>query len=255
MEDTNASVFDMSDFTITRRIAQSYLDDVKVPIDEGAASGSRITGPYFLADIEPGQDQILIHSGNQSIHIDQSQCVRIKECRDTEVGQVEVYVNHSKYEHRVWGPYAHKHHNTTDEVHCKVTTIDYYDHVRIKELKGDSRIRNVEETIKITGTQHTEFYGSRSLYLEGDDSKEVYGHDKKRVYGSDFKAVYGIDSAYALVKNAMTFLDFKGSVFETKWFNVQGTCGVFMADVKGGLLRLGGMCAKVVGAAIGSIRF
>jgi hypothetical protein len=255
MDDPNASVFNMTDFTITRRIVQCYLDDVRIPINDGAASGDRITGLDFLNGIQPGQEQIIIHSGDQSIHIDKTQWVRILERRDTEVGQKELYVNHAKYNHQVFGPYIHKHHDKTIEAHVLETKVDYYGHVKVKEHVGDTRIRNIEETIIITGTQHTEFNGKRSLYIKGTDSKQVDGGDMKGVNGTDTKVVYGLDSAYALFKNAITFMDMKGSLYEQKWFGVQGDIGLFLADVKAGLLRTGVMCAKAVGTAIGSIRF
>jgi hypothetical protein len=264
MADQNASVFDMTDFTVTRRIAQSYMDDVKVPIDQGAASGSRITGTNFLDGIKPGQEQILIHSGDQSIHIDETQWVRIKKKRDTEVGEEELYANKAKYDHQVYGEYVHKHHNKTTEDHVLETTVLYRAHVKVTENQGDTRIRNIHEKIIIHGDQSTIFYGARSLYLDGTDSKrvdgsdfkEVYGVDTKSVLGADTKMVTGIDTAISGgLKNSITFFDLKAIFYQAECFKAKATVGVFMADAKALLLRGGGLCAKVVQAAIGSVRF
>src|SRR5262245_13022965 len=165
MADQNASVFDMTNFTVTRRIAQNYIDDVKVHIDQGAASGSRITGPDFLIqqgqDIKPGQEQILIHSGDQSIHIDETQWVRIKKKRNTEVVQEEQYRNKAEYNRIVDGPYFHRHHNTTTEIHDKGTTVHYHERVNVTEHQGDTRTKYIDEKIIIKGAQITEFYGDR----------------------------------------------------------------------------------------------
>jgi len=255
MADQNASVFDMADFTVTRRIAQNYIDDVKVPIDQGAASGSRITGPDFLAGIQPGQEQIIIHSGDQSIHIDKTQWVRIKEKRDTEVGQEEQYRNKAEYKRIVDGPYFHRHHNTTTEIHDLVTTIDYNQRVKVTEHQGDTRIKYVNEKIVIKGTQDNQFYGDRSLYIKGTDTKILEGRDWKIVSGLDTKVVFGADSAITLLKNSITYFETKIGLYEHRFFGAAASFAVFKADVKAALLRAGGVCAKAVGAAIGSIRF
>jgi hypothetical protein len=53
MADPSASVFNMSDFTVTRRVAQKYVDDVKVPINDGVAKG-KIDSTSFLTGITAG---------------------------------------------------------------------------------------------------------------------------------------------------------------------------------------------------------
>jgi hypothetical protein len=256
MADQNASVFDMTDFTVTRRIPQNYIDDVKVPIDQGAASGSRITGPDFLTGILPGQEQVLIHSGDQSIHIDKTQWVRIKEKRNTEVGQEEQYRNKAEYYHIVDGPYFHRHHNTTTEIYDLDTSVDYHQHVKVTEHQGDTRVKYINEKIIIKGTQDNQFYGDRSFYIRGKDMKWVEGNDRKLVFGTDTKIVNGMDSAITLpLKNSISYFETKLAVYEHKFYGGASDFKVFKADVKGFLLRAGGLCAKAVGAAIGSIRF
>jgi hypothetical protein len=83
MADPNASVFNMSDFTVTRRVAQNYTDDVKVPINDGVAKGN-INSPSFLTGITAGV------AGNVNDGVDQSIIIgdRVEEVRGKQAAKV-----------------------------------------------------------------------------------------------------------------------------------------------------------------------
>jgi hypothetical protein len=254
MADQNASVFDMTDFTVTRRIAQNYIDDVKVHIDQGAASGGRITGTNFLAGIEPGQEQILIHSGNQSIHIDESQWVMIIKKRNTTVGQEELYVNVAMYDHQVWGPYFHKHHNTTKEEYVLDTNVDYYQHIRVTEHLGDMRIRNVKDVVIVNGSEFTTHNGKRTRLMWGFDTTLTAPLRLTGIGGIDLKAAL-FDSSFSLVKDSCSVIDGKATVYESKIGGVKSDIRLFNFLPFGFLIRVGAFCVKGVAAAVGSIRW
>jgi hypothetical protein len=254
MADPNASVFDMSNFIVTRRVASNYKDDIKIPIDRGVASGQRITLPGFLAGIKPGQDQILIHTDDQSIHIDKTQWVRITEKRDTEVGQDELYVNKQKYDHQVIGPYVHKYHNTTREEYVLDTNIDYYQHIRQKEHVGDTRIRNIQDTTIIHGSEFTMATGTRTRLMWGVDTTLTAPIRMTGIGGLELKAAL-VDSAFSLAKDSSCLIEGKANI-------VQSQIGCGKTDVRlvnfapfGFLVRAGIFCAKGVAAAVGSIRW
>src|SRR5262245_6505585 len=84
MADPNASVFNMSDFTVTRRVAQNYTDDVKVPINDGVAKG-KIDSPSFLTGITAGV------AGNVNDGVDQTIIAgdRVEEIRGKQAAKVD----------------------------------------------------------------------------------------------------------------------------------------------------------------------
>src|SRR5215471_19980724 len=104
---SESSVFSMDNFTVTRAPVPNPGGDSSVPaINQGAGSGSRITSAGFLSapNLNPGQDQVLVHTGDQSVLLDKNRRQWIHETEDTtienerhtEVRKDEVYKNKQK---------------------------------------------------------------------------------------------------------------------------------------------------------------
>jgi hypothetical protein len=66
MADTEASVFNISNITITADIAQAFAEDAKVPIKDGVGKGD-IRSPGFLTGITAGFDDYINDGIDQTI--------------------------------------------------------------------------------------------------------------------------------------------------------------------------------------------
>jgi hypothetical protein len=100
MANPRSSVFNMSDFTVTRRVAKNYVDDVKVPINEGVAKGA-IDSPGFLTgitagvagNVNNGVDQTII-TGDQVMEVRGKQAAKVTIDRDIHiVGSLKTLVD------------------------------------------------------------------------------------------------------------------------------------------------------------------
>ncbi|HKX30023.1 MAG TPA: hypothetical protein VJ302_20205 [Blastocatellia bacterium] len=244
----------MSGFTVTSSKVPDPGADNHVPINQGAADGGRITSPGFLSGIQPGQDQALIHAGDQSIKIDKTQWVRITEKRDTEVGQDELYVNKAQYDHQVQGPYIHKHHKTTKEEYVLDTNVDYYAHIRVKEHVGDTRIRNIQDTVIINGSEYTTHNGTRTRLMWGVDTNITAPLRITAIGGLDLKAAI-LDSSFTAIKDSNSLVEAKATIIKCEIGCAKSDIRLFNFLPFGLLIRVGGLCLKGVGGALGSIRW
>jgi hypothetical protein len=91
----DASVFNMSDFTVTKSVAACYTDDVKVPIKSSVATGC-INDTDFLAmtagfgeDKHEGIDQTIIMNGDKLTEIYGNQYEKVHEDRSTHLRRKE----------------------------------------------------------------------------------------------------------------------------------------------------------------------
>jgi hypothetical protein len=147
MADPNASVFDLKDFTVTRRVAQSYQDDVHVPIKDGVPKGG-IAGQGFLADIhagvsdslQSGVDQTIIF-GDQVEEIRGSQKAKVTGDHDIHiVGSLKILID-AEEERTVKG--------------TRTTTIKGYDILTVVE----------DHIVDIMGDTHETYYGSLNEFI------------------------------------------------------------------------------------------
>ncbi|HKX30870.1 MAG TPA: hypothetical protein VJ302_24485 [Blastocatellia bacterium] len=279
MADPNASVFNMSDFTVSRRPAKDYEKDVKIPIDNSTPArtenvdkgggrvlpvtypaitvkGTDIAGPNFIqgGGIEPGQEQIVIH-GQQFLQVDKNQVVRIKQERDSEVTLDERDFKKQKYDLVVENDYYSKFHQKTYQEFVGYTE-QIYDNEQKKQI-------NKKETVNRFHNLRTNVRGTEETYhLEGLRFRLHHGPDvtictRARatvVAMADVKAA-PVDVSYSVIKHATFGIDSKFGIFKMENKIVELKAAIAKLDAKGILARVGGACLKGVGAAIGVIRW
>jgi hypothetical protein len=84
MADKN-SVFAMNNLTVTSTTVPNAGADNHIPIKGSAGNWKSITGSAFLKGLEPGQEQVLVNSGDQSIAVQKNRMTIIGENEILEV--------------------------------------------------------------------------------------------------------------------------------------------------------------------------
>jgi hypothetical protein len=98
----NSSVFEMNNLTVTSDPVPEAGIDNHIPIEGSAGNWKSITSRTFLGGQEPGQDQVLVKSGDQSIAIVKNRTTTIGENEKLEVAKnLELQTG---IEHYIEGP-------------------------------------------------------------------------------------------------------------------------------------------------------
>lgn len=204
MADPNASVFNVSDFTVTRRVAQNYMDDVKVPIKDGVAKGA-IDSPSFLTgitagvagNINDGVEQAIIN-GDQVEEVKGKQAAKVTADRDTHVvGSLKTLVDV-------------KEERTVKD--ARTTTIKKDDNLTIGLNHNVDVMRDVHKSI--LGSVIETVIGSKkfnevSTYWNWQGVKAIEG-------AFDFVKVCGVKADISVLAYAFTFWNSRNTVFGEK---------------------------------------
>jgi hypothetical protein len=272
MADPTVGVFDMNSFTATTRVADYFNEDLQVPIDRSVApsqetfsvddkesgkrnatidhqgitiKGADINGPGFIkgGDVAPGQEQIVVHSGDQVILIDKSQRIRIKHDRQTEVGKNEEYANKQNYDHQVLGDYNNRHYKWSTEVCDKRAEHTYNDILKQKIHKGETVTRLYDQTVIIKGNEYVNRTGDRTHTMSGWDIAGVFGGRLTGVSLLDVKGV-PVDLGATLAKDSHTILDAKEALVRVDLAAVKPETHLVNIRPIALLLRVGALCLK-----------
>ena len=271
---SESSVFDMDNFTVTRTPVPNAGGDSSVPaINQGAGSGSRITSVNFLTTpkLLPGQDQVLVHSGDQSVLLDQDRHQWIKQTeyttigkqRQTEVREDELYVNQQKYEHRVvetftqnvWGDFYETHYATTTGVYKDEYKVDYYGALNSGEHYTQTRHRNLSETIIQTGSSWIAQAGQRGVAQWGANYQAMSPFRATAIGGLELKIASLADLAFTPIKNSTSLADSKINFFNLQTGKAKLDAKAVDITARAALIRIGALCLKGAAACIGTIRW
>jgi hypothetical protein len=263
MADPKISVFAGANLTATRRPTNHYKADVT--ISKGVNWGN-IDEPNFIqgTGIKPGQEQIVISSGDQFIQVDAKQWVRVKGERDTEVGLNEQYVNKQNYTHLVVGHYWHKHYKTTTENHVEGTYYNYTGQLKENIMRSEVIYRRHDLTLHIWGNENTYHRrGNRFRNHSGDDKLLLHGHritcivpGREVLIPTDQKVMVGVDTSYTLgIKNSTSLLEAKTCFIEQKVGCLDFDAAIGKMDMKTFRGRVGAMCIRAVAVVAGTVRF
>ena len=258
------SVFNTAVITATRNMVPCAGVDCSVPnINSAFASGGRITSPGFLVapKLLPGTDQVLIHGGDQSVLIDQTQYHRIRQKRDTEIELKELYVNQHDKEHQTIGPSYTKHHKTTTSEYVGEVRRTYFGHYTTIEKKGFTRVRDRDEKTIYRGNQTFLTLGGYMLGHRGLRYQRTWGNEivasgpgRIQLTGGLALRAQALDSAMTGFKASTAIVDFKERFLggKNEMLKAEGTLAKFAPG--GAVVRLTALCIRL-GAALGTIRW
>ena len=270
---SSSTVFNMDNFTVTRTPVPNAGGDSSVPaINQGAGSGGRITGANFLtaSNLQPGQDQVLVHTGDQSILLDQnrrqwvnqSEHTTINQERHTTVNRDEEYNNKQKMTHNitqdltqnVWGPYREEHFNTTTGVYHKAWDTTYWSTYKIHEDKPQMITKRTSEIVLQEGNSDTTQFGSRTVRQLGTNMSLMGPLRTTTVVGPDIKTTVA-DIGVAGMKHSTSGLEGKIAFVNLKTGVAKLDANVGTIDVRAMLIRPGIACVKAAVVCVGNIRW
>src|SRR5215510_2581514 len=234
MADPNASVFNMSDFTVTRRAAQSYMDDVKVPIKDGVAKGA-IDSPSFLTGITAGV------AGNVNDGVDQSIIIgdRVEEIRGKQAAKVTL--------------------DRDSHILGSLKTLVDAKEERSVKVSRSTNIGPVAVTVPAPpGTvENLMVQGQRYSYINGTDQLQINAQNIKTVLnngvsnsatswfraGNSFVEFFWMRYALTLFNGITCGFRFRSSPVEAKTFLLKSEFGLLkhetaMANISMGLAKL-----------------
>jgi hypothetical protein len=270
---SNSTVFSMDNFTVTRAPVPNAGGDSSVPaINQGAGSGSRITGANFLTatNLEPGQDQVLVHSGDQSILLDQnrqqfvnqSEYTTINQERHTIVRKDEEYKNMQKLTHTVWkdcteivrGPFHEEHFDTTTGVYHKAWDTTYWDTYKIHEDKPQMITKKTSEVVLMEGNSETTQIGQRYSLQWGTNTSYMAPMRITGIGGLELKGAV-VDLGLAGIKHSTSGVEGKISFVKLDTGFTKLDKNVATIDVEAMLIRPGIACVKAALLCVGNIRW
>src|SRR5258708_2683521 len=254
---SNASVFNMDNFTVTRVPVPNPGGDSSVPaISQGAGSGNRITGAGFLSapNLEPGQDQVLVHTGNQSVLLDQE--------RHTTVAKDEEYNNLQKMTHNITQNFTQNVHGPFEETHYKTTTAlykgdwdaTYLQKLSTHEAQPQTRTRRTNEFIHQEGSSTTEQWGPRTFFQQGINISTIRPFRLTNIQGLEIKTAV-VDLGIAPYRHAVFLAEGKTGFAQMKAGVLKVHAKVVDLNIRGFLVRTGGMCLKAAAWCLGNIRW
>lgn len=272
---SSASVFDMDTFTVTRSPVPDPGSDSSVPaINQGAGSGSRIVGAGFLSapNLQSGQDQVLVHAGDQSVLLDknrhqwihETEFTTIEKERHTEVKEDEIYENKQKTEHRVGqeykllvnGPFIETHNKTTEGNYKGEYKVTYHDQFVSKEMHNQWRYKTYNEYVLHNGWGvYLEYPYGRVQTIAGPNLAFSTPLRATTVIGGDIKTAVAFDVGWTSAKHSASYLDSKFTVCEMKNAAVNVDTALASLNTKGVLARLGAACLKGAVLCFGNIRW
>jgi hypothetical protein len=270
---SSSTVFNMDNFTVTRTPVPNAGGDSSVPaINQGAGSGGRITGSNFLSapNLQPGQDQVLVHSGDQSILLDQnrrewvnqSEYTTINQERHTTVNQDEEYNNKQKMTHNVtrdfiqnvWGPFHEEHFSTTIGVYHKAWDTTYWDTYKLHEDKPQMITKRTSEIIVQEGNSDTTQFGARTVRQWGVNMSGMAPLRVTGIGGLDLKGA-ATDLGLAGIKHSTSAMEGKISFVNFKTGFAKLDTNVATFDTRAMLIRPGIACVKAALVCVGNIRW
>jgi hypothetical protein len=218
MADPNTSVFNMSNFTVTRRVAKNYIDDVTVRINEGVPKGG-IDSRGFLTGITAGVDNNFNDGVEQAI------------------------INGTKVE-EIRGYHAAK--VTLDrEIHIVGSLKTLIDAKEERAVKG-SRSTNIGPGAATVppppGTvENLMVRGQRYSYINGNDQLQINAQNIKTVLnngmsnsatgwfrtGNSFIEAFWARYALTAYNGITCALRFRSSPVEMKFFVLKHESGIF----------------------------
>ncbi len=234
MANPNASVFNMTDFTVTRRAAQDYVNDVKVPINDGVPKGA-IDSPSFLTGITAGV------AGNVNDGVDQTIVFgdRVEEIRGKQAAKV-----------------------TADrDIHILGSMKTLVDAKEERAVKG-SRSTNIGPVTASVppppGTvENLMVQGQRYSYINGTDQLQINAQNIKTVLnngmsnsttgwfrtGNSYVEAFWMRYALTVFNGITCFFRFRSSPVEAKTFLLKSEFGLFkhetaMANISAGLAKI-----------------
>jgi hypothetical protein len=234
MADPNASVFNMSDFTVTRRVAQNYTDDVKVPINDGVAKG-KIDSPSFLTGITAGV------AGNVNDGVDQTIIIgdRVEEIRGKQAAKVTL--------------------DRDSHIVGSLKTLVDDKEERAVKVSRSTNVGPVGVTVPAPpGTvENLMVQGQRYSYINGTDQLQINAQNIKTVLnngvsnsatswfrtGNSFVELFWMRYALTLFNGITCGFRFRSSPVEAKTFLLKSEFGLLkhetaMANVSMGLAKL-----------------
>jgi hypothetical protein len=263
------AVFNKDTFTCTRKSVPDPGRDSNVPaINQGAGAGKRIAGDDFLSypNLTQGQDQVLVHTGNQSVLLDHhrfqwitsSEFTHIVGTRDTTVERDEQYVNEKRFTHLVSGPFHEEHVSTTTGVYHKRWDATYQDDVKTTENKNVTHTRVRNERLFHLGDYLRAQYGSRTVFQFGTNVNVLSPLRVTGIFGApggiDIKAT-SVDLGLAEAKLAISRLDTKLSFFEVDGGMVKAKANTAELKALRVIIRTAIADVKAAVLSVGTIRW
>jgi hypothetical protein len=241
MAGPNASVFNMSNFTVTRRVAKCYIDDVIVPINEGEAKGE-INSWNFLTGIDAAVDGI--NSGVEQIIIKGAQ---IEEIRGWHTAKVTL----------------------NREIHIvgSLKTLVDKKEERVVKVSRSARIGPVKAPVPETpgSVENLMVQGQRSSYINGVDHLHVNAQSIKTTLlgelwntvtrhfrtGNSYVESFWWRHAFAIYNGITCGIRTRSSPIEMKFFVLKHESGIYedknaTAQVQKGIAWLVVKIAKFV---------